>query len=504
MAITFVVKIFGFVEKLVLAYFFGTGYELDSYIVAFSVPFAIFIIIREIIEPSFLPTFMKIRNTSGEAESWRLYNITSSILIILLLAVIVAGLTAAPQLVQVIAPGFKGIQKEKTILLVRIMIPACIFLGLSTVSYITLNAYKRFALPASGDVFFKVVPMLALGLFHRVAGVTALALGVVAGAFSRLAIHGFGLRRKMRMLSFDLGVRYPPVRDMSKLMAPLVLGVAFSQLSLIIDNIFASMLETGSIAALSFARRLVEMPVVVLPYALGIVIFPFFTELAIAKNMERSSRMLVQTIKITMLVFVPLAIGMAVLRTPIVRLLFERGAFDAYSTHLTSSAVMYYAIGLVAFAVETVLVQFYFSTSDTRTPIFVGILCVLLNILLTFMLIKVMKHNGIAAALSISKTVKVAVLYLILKRRLGGDIFNEPVGLLAKTAVSGIFAGVSAYFSLVGLESFVEKSVAGDIAIILSSFSIGTIIFVASGLMMRVKEYRTYYGFVKSRIRDLF
>jgi putative peptidoglycan lipid II flippase len=489
--ITVFIKIFGFVEKLILAYYFGTGYVLDSYLVAFSVPLMLFVMVREIIEPSFLPTFMGVLHDEGEKQGWRLASNA---------ALSLAGVILAPQLVGVLAPGFDGQKRELTTRLVRILMPSSLFLGMSALTYITLNAYKRFAVPALGDVFFKIMPIAVFVLLYRFFGITGLAAGVIAGAAARLSVHCAGLREKIRMFRFRMETTYPPVRRMSRLMGPLILGIIFSQLSLLIDNAFASTLAPGSISALSFAKKLAEMPIIIIPYALGIVLFPYFSELAIAKNHGRLIGMLLHAIKMLIVVFVPVAVIFIVLRVPLVRLLFERGEFNSYSTQVTSSALMYYSFGILFFAIEAVLVQFYFSTSDTRTPVIVGIICVCLNILFTYALIAHLKHNGIALALTVSKALKVMILYLLLMRRFRMGVYREPLILLCKALFAGIISGACMYGALALIGPRLRPCFMHDAVMVLSCTAIGAIVYVASGLMVRTKEYLIYWEYMRDRM----
>ena len=239
------------------------------------------------------------------------------------------------------------------------------------------------------------------------------------------------------------------------------------------------------------------MPIIVLPYALGIVIFPFFSELAILRENEKLRRMLLHGLKLMAFLFVPMAAGLIILRVPVVRILFERGAFGAHSTDLTSSALFYYALGLFSFAVEAVLVQFYFSMFDTKTPIVVGVLCVLLNVLLTVVLFRPLGHRGIALALAVSKSVKVAVLYRLLNRKFvrfsSGELLNFLYRVIAASAGMGLIVYAAGIWSaMISQETLFARAiwlcvmVAGGIAIYLGLL-----------ILLRVDEVRVYYGYVR-------
>jgi murein biosynthesis integral membrane protein MurJ len=287
---------------------------------------------------------------------------------------------------------------------------------------------------------------------------------------------------------------------MQRLMLPLVIGIAFSQLSLIVGNIFASTLADGSISALSYSKKLVEMPIIVLPYALGVVIFPFFSELAISGEKESLLAMLMNTVKLLAFLFVPMAVGMIVLREPLVRLLFERGAFTSYSTHLTSVSLLYYALGLFSFAVEAVLVQFYFAMADTRTPVIVGVLCVLLNIMVTLVLISPLAHGGIALALTISKTVKVLALYGLLRQKLSSFRPSAPIGFLLRIVAAALIMGTVIRYCSGKLETVNQYGTLWETTILAGTILLGVSVFIAAAFAMRVREMKSYWEYLRRNV----
>jgi murein biosynthesis integral membrane protein MurJ len=495
--ITVAVKFLGFGEKVVLAYYLGTGPEIDAYVIAFSVPFMIFIVVRELIEPAYLPTFMETIGREGEHSGGKLFSTVANALMVILAAVTVFGILFAPSLVSFLAPGFHDVKRELAVRFTRMIMPATLFLGVSTLTYITLNAYKRFAVPAIGDVAFKGIAIGVLVLSYGFIGVKGLIIGVVIGAAARLGVHTAGLWRKRSLYSPGIDFTHPAFKKMRRLMLPLVIGIAFSQLSLLIDNMFASTLETGSISSLSYAKKLVEMPIIVLPYALGIVIFPFFSELAISHEEKKLQAMLLQGLRLLAFLFIPMAVGMIVLRTSLVRVLFERGAFGGHSTYLTSSVLFYYALGLFSFAVEAVLVQFYFSIFDTKTPIVVGILCVVLNILLTVILIRPLGHRGIALALTVSKSIKVVMLYALLKKKMisfeGGGLF----AFTAKVLCASICMGAAVF----GIGTLASSRFPGGFlgrSLNLGALTVcGVVLYMLLLIVLRTDEVALYYRYAR-------
>ena len=457
--ITLLAKSVGYLEKVILAYYFGTGPEVDVFLVVFGIIFSLFILIRELIEPGFLNIFMKAHSKASPKEAWRLFNSIGFLVLLFSLIITVFGVYFAEEVVGVFAPGFNHDKKILATRLTRVAFPALTFLSLSALTYITLNGLKIFALPAIGDIVFKGLIIVTFILLYNNFGILGAAIGVVFGAVGRLAVHLTSLRKYilMRLPQWDAD----QLDKMWSLTWPIFVGVLFSQISSLVDNIFASYLGDGTIAALGYAKKIMEMPIIVFPYALSIIVFPYFSQLAIEKEKQKLANLLSDSLRWIVLLFLPLSIFLFASATPVVEVLLERGSFDQASTLLTSQPLTVYTMGMLAMSVETVLVLFYFANADTKTPIFVGIICVILNIILTYIFIQELDYLGIPLALVISKTVKVLVLLFLLYYKI--DINVLEVGrFISKVVVATIGFGVSIYLfetytSIEQFGSFVMK-----------------------------------------------
>lgn len=413
-AIALVVKGLGFVEKLVMASAFGTGIEVDAYLVAYSIPFSAFIVLREVVEPAFLPTFLRTWRAS-EQDGWRLFGIAATLLLLLLGAVTAAGLLAAEPLIALTAPGFTGEQRALAARLTRLVMPALLFLGLGTLTTATLHAQKRFALPAAAEATFRAGPPTLFLILGRVEG---LALGMIAGAFGKLALEALGLGRQLRHARPSLDLTSVPVRTVGRLAAPLLVA---SSLSLfvgpLVDNAFASQVGVGGVSALAYARKIGETLTTILPYMLGLVLLPFSAEMAARQDHEGLARTLTAVVRALALLFLPVTVSLAILRQPFVQLLFERGAFTAASTQLTAGPLLFYSLGLLPFALEVVVIQFYFARQNTLTPVLADVAAFALNVALIPPLMSFFELGGIALATTVAKTLKVLALLLLWGRQ---------------------------------------------------------------------------------------
>ncbi len=414
--ITMLVKVLGYAEKLILAKYYGTNYQVDTYTLVLTIVLSIFFFFREIIEPGVLNVFLDCKSKNKEKQAWGIFNKVLRWIFYTTLVLSVVAIFYPQGFSSIFAPGFEGERLSLTIQLIRIAIPAGIFLALSTLTSITLNGLKIFVLPASGELVFKGGIIICIVLFYKEHGIIGAGIGIVIGSIGRLVVHLTKLYKKISFQKTKIESIYK--KRIWQLTWPLLLGVSFSQLSGLVDNIFASYLQEGAIAALSYAKKVVELPVILFPYVISIVIFPYFTQLAIEKQNEKLKKLLGDALKWILIAFIPISVFFIAFSKPIIEIIFQRGAFDTGSTLLTSKPFLVYSTGLVFFAIETILVIFYYSKADTKTPIFVGIICVTINILLTWIFIQFMGYMGIALAYVIQKSIKNVILLYFLKRKI--------------------------------------------------------------------------------------
>jgi len=397
-------KVFGYGEKLLLAKYFGTSYEVDVYTVVITIVFSFFYFFREVIEPGFLLVFTEKSESNKETEKWSIFNFGLRIILFSTILLTFLIYLFPAETIKIFAPGFKA---EKFILaskLLKTSILACVFLSVSTLTGIILNAQKKFVLPASGDLLFKIVIIVSFFVIDFKQSILPLGIVLIIASLSKLIIHLTGLFSKLSFKKIALVTK--DKKRILKLSLPLLAGVIFSQLSGIIDNGFASQLQEGAIASISYAKKIIELPIVMLPYVLSVVLFPFFSELFIQKKIEKLHKVFTNSIVLIVILFLPLSIFFVLNNYEIVELIFKRGAFDEKSVNLTSSPLLIYSYGLLVFAIETILVIYYFSNANTKTPVVIGIVCVIINIVLTWLFIKRIGYLSIPLAYVIQKCIK--------------------------------------------------------------------------------------------------
>ena len=501
-AIVLVVKALGFVEKLLLAYFFGTGIEVDAYLVAYSLPFAAFIVLREVVKPAFLPTFLWLKQ-KAEADGWRLFAIIGTVLAILLGVVAIAGVFLAEPLISLAAPGFAGEQRVLAVQLSRIAVPALFLLGLSTLTTAALHAQKRFALPALGDAAFRAGPVLMLLVAVGAGGVAIgpgatraawlMTLGILLGALMKLLVDGLGLRKSLRLARPSLALDFAPVRTVAGLAAPLLAALFLSLfVAPLVENAFASRAGVGGVSALAYARKVAETLTTILPYTLGLVLLPYSAEMAAKADTEGLASTLAAVVRGLTFLFLPVTVGLVVLREPFVRLLFERGAFDAASTAMVAGPLLFYALALLPFSLEVVIVQFFFARQDTRTPVVTDIASFVLNVALIPLLMPALGLGGIALAAACAKAVKVLALLVLFGRAVPTFRLAMLVPFGGKMALAS--AATAVILLLPGSLGQQLTHDRGMIALIVYLGGAGVLgggAFVLVAYLLRVREVRT-------------
>lgn len=426
--VTCFIKLVGYFEKIVVAYFLGTDILADIYNTIFLLITTLFIIFREIIEPGFLNIFQKARlnkNVDGELSVFVTFFIC---LFLISLCVSLCFYFFSSPIIKILLPGFDQKNLNLASDLMQISSLSLVFLITSNLTFITLTIYDKFATASIGDLIFKLVLLISLILFTDHLGIYSFVCGIILGSFVKLFVHLLYLKRLYVKQNQECLFNMKYLKDFVMMSWPLFLGMLFSQISSYIDTMFASLLDSGSISALAYSKKIVDLPIVVIPYAIGIVYFPYFSKMYLSQFSINMKRKLYNILSVIFVLFIPISFIFFFFSDSIVKLLFQRGAFDSYSTILTAKPLSIYSLGIPAFAIETILVLYYFSKSDIKTPIFIGVCCVLINIVMTFVLMAYIGYLAIALSYVISKTTKVIILLILLKK--SKPPINSPLPVL--------------------------------------------------------------------------
>jgi putative peptidoglycan lipid II flippase len=418
--IAILAKIFGFGEKFVIAHFYGTTDTADVYFASTGIVLSIIWLVRELMYPSLLPVLAGSlsKSTSASGSLFRKTFLSTAVFLVIAAVVLVGW---PNPVANALVLGFSESKRQMTARLLRMLAPATLLLGLAMVTYTTLNAHKNFLKAACPEAALKFFIVVGLIVLVPALGIYALALVMGLGALGYLVVQlyfipesRFLFKRHKNAGDDDL------FRKVLLLMGPLVVGVVFSHVSGLVDNVLASTLPGGHLSYLGYSKKLIDAILLIGPVALVTVVYSQLSHLASAEDYAGFGHLAVKAFRLLVYLSVPVACLLIGLRQPLIRFLFQRGEFTAVSTLGTSKAFMVYAFGLTTFSLETLLVHSFFALSDTKTPVKFGVACVLLDIGLAIAFLKPFGYLGIAGAFVISKTTKVVILAAILNKRLRG------------------------------------------------------------------------------------
>ncbi|MCX5905652.1 MAG: murein biosynthesis integral membrane protein MurJ [Deltaproteobacteria bacterium] len=505
-AATLLSRIFGFLRDMIVAQLFGAGMATDAFFVAFRIPNLFRRLVGEgALTASFIPVYSEYLSQRSKEESEQLVHTAFSLLAAFLLVLTGVGIIFSPWIVKLMAYGFSQ-EPEKfqlTVLLNRLMFPYMFFIGLVALVMGILNSLKHFAGPALAPVLLNISIItcaLTLSRFFP-EPIISLAIGVVIGGIAQFLFQIPFLRHKGIRLRWHWQLSHPGVKRIGLLMAPSILGLAVTQLNVLVNTLLASYLPEGSISYLYYADRLLEFPMGIFAIAIATAVLPSLSEHAAQKDIPALKETLAFALRLTFFVTLPAMAGLIVLRYPIINLLFQRGAFDAHSAAMTAQALLFYAVGLAAFAGVRIIVPAFYSLQDTQTPVNIAIVALLANAALGALLMFPLQHGGLALATSLSAGLNFALLVLFLRRKLGRMGAAKVAVSFLKNFSASILLGIVCY-GVISLGSWTTAGLTiSKIFLLLASIGAGTGTYALVCRVWGCAELQTVMELIRGKVR---
>ena len=470
--ITVVSRILGYVRDQRLTLLLGTSGIADSFILAYRIPNVLRRLLGEgSMTASFIPVFTDyLRNRSRE-ETWGFANRLFWTICVVLAAVTVLGVIFSPLVVRFFSMFGKSQVQTQAVYLNRLMFPYILFIGMAALGMAILNCFHVFGIPAATPILLNICFIIFSVAFvwrHFSSPAVALAVGVLVGGVAQFLFQVPQLVR--RGMSFQFGVSFtdPGVRRVARLMIPGFVGIGIAQINLLVDTIFANakVMPEGSLVSLYVADRVTELVLGGYAIAVATAILPMMSHQAAAGDYEAMKKTFLFSLRIVSFITIPAAVGLVILREPIVQVLFQHGKFVAESTRLTARALLYYSLGLPAFAGVKLIVPAFYSTQDTRTPVRVALVAMVANILLNlvflFYFFSKFKNGGPALASALAAYLNVFVLFGIFRTRFGRLGTRKIAASLAKIVVCAgamglVCWGALQYSQFGGIEHLVPR-----------------------------------------------
>jgi putative peptidoglycan lipid II flippase len=421
-------NLIGLVRQIVIAHAFGTGSEVEAFNAANRVAEVLFnLTAGGALASAFVPTFTGLLAKEDKIGAWKLASAIANLLIGILILVAFLAVIFAPVIVQrLLAPGFEPEKQLLTIRLLRVLLPSVVIFGISGLVMGILNSHQKFLIPALTPAMYALGMIFGVVVLTPSLGIFGLAWGAVIGAALHLLLQIPSLLKLDGVYTAAFGLENSLVQQVGRLMLPRLFGAAIVQLNFWVNTLLASYLPVGSLNGIVYAFQLMLMPQAAIAQSIAIAAMPTFSAQAALGKLNEMRASLAASIRGVLLLSMPAAVGLMLLRTQIVALLYQRGVFDAHSTELVAWALLWYAAGLVGHSVVEILARAFYALHDTRTPVIVGAAAMGLNIGLSFLFIWLfssigwMPHGGLALANSTATALEMVVLMIIIRKKLSG------------------------------------------------------------------------------------
>jgi putative peptidoglycan lipid II flippase len=490
-------KLLGYVEKKVIAYYFGTGDALDAFLVALNISLLGYFLFRGLIRPALLPLLVSAKNRSPlEARNFGLSVAIATIILSGFAATL--GIVFAPDLVHLFAKGFAAPKQALSVHLTRLLFPALLVMNVAYLLYVSLHTQKRFATAAWGECLQKVVFVLLIIFVVVRYGFNFIALGVLGGAVSLLAFYALIQRKRLRVagpFEFTGGL----IKQLALLAWPIIVGGLVSQGGQLIQTRVASSLASGSIAALDYSRKIIDLPLVLVPMALSLVVFPYFSEFADKEDARHSYGYLSQSVRVLMLLFIPLSIFVFVFRQEIVLILFGGGAFSKSSILLTGNALAGYAPGLAFSAIEMILMSYFFAHRKMLMAIACGMGATCTGIGALLVLPRYLGLAGVSSYLTVSRCVKIVLLLYCLRYLKVSILWRSAWEFIIRqlAAVSGTIA-VYALLSALFFHGFSAAHISHIFGFAVKT-SLLFVLYILALYLLRFPEFERLWGALRGK-----
>ncbi len=499
MMATMLSKGLGFFRELILASAYGASAYTDAYLIALNIPLVIFSSIAMALGTSYIPMFCDIRQKSNEKEAIKFSNNLINIVIIICTILAIIGAIYAEPLVKIFAMGFEGETLKIAVGFTRILIFGIIFIGINDVLMPFLQIKENFIIPGILGIPYNLVIIVAIVLSLKL-GEEVLIYGTLFAIISKPLFQIPFVVKKGYKYKPYINVKDENLKSLLMLVAPVFVGVAVNQVNGLVDRTIASTLAEGSISALNYANKLNEFVMGLFIVSIISVIYPKLSKLSAENNKELFIDSIVKSINSVILLVIPISVGAMVLAKPIVKILFERGAFDERATQMTAVALFFYAIGIIGFGLRDIISRVFYSIQDTKTPMINGSIAMALNIVLNIILVRYMQHAGLAFATSISALVCIVLLFRSLKKKMGYYGQDKIKKVFIKSFVSSMIMGVITLIAYNIIVKFVELTFIGQVVSLFGSVLVGVIVYGACIISLKVEEVIYLIDMIKAKV----
>ena len=492
-------RILGLVRDIAIAIMFDSRMR-DIFFFAYRIPNLFRRLVGEgALSAAFIPVFNEYLAKKKKEEALRVANTAFHLLFLILVFLTIVGILIAPLIVH--PTGFDAEGKILTLGLLRAMLPFMIFICLAALTMGILNSFGNFAVPAFAPAIFNIFVIISIfticsRLKYPVMG---LAIGVLLGGAGQLLFQmPFAIKKGFTLLP-RIDYKHPAVKKIWFLLLPAALGLAITPINTLVDTFFATR-WTGGVSALWFSSRLFQLPLALFAIAIATVIFPLISRQAALREIKKLKETLSYAMGLVFFTTIPASVGLIVLRIPILRLLFQYRKFTTYDTSVTAQALLFYSVGLFAFGAVIILVRFFYSLKNTKTPAKIACFMIVSNIILDLILMRPLATGGLALATSLVAILNMSILFWLLRRRIGRLGGRKILTNFIRILIASSFMGIVCWLVARIFEPYVV-TLGLRILQVWVAIVAGLITLTIASAILRIKEMRAIWEIVTGRIK---
>ena len=440
----FLAKILGLVRNIIFASLYGTGFEATAFFTASRIPLQLLdMSLGAAISSTFIPIFNEFLQKDGKERAMKFMNNFMSIIIVISLILTLLGVIFAPQIVNLIAPNLEPAAYGLTIELLQILFPIMLFTAVAFVFVGFLQSLDEFNIPSIISVVANGIVILYLLLFNEKFGIKGAAIAMLIGWGTQILVQLPVAFKKGYRPKFCIDFKDEGIKKMLILALPILISTWVQPINNLVNIRFASGLENGqAVSAIEYSYNLYIIIVGVFSYTLSNIIFPELSKLTADNNKEKVKDVLKNSFSVSLLFIIPMSVGIGMLSKDIIKLIYERGEFTSESTLLTSSALMFYAIGMIGYGMMEFLNKAFYAMQDSKTPMKTSIIAIIINLGLSIGLVKVMGYTGLPLATSITSIVIGVLMMVLVNNKINGIITKETLKEISKIILASLVMAI--------------------------------------------------------------
>lgn len=495
---TLVSRILGLCRDQLFALLFGATDVADAFNISFRIPNLLRDLFAEgALSAAFVPTFTDHLHNKSRADAFRLANRLITTLVVALGALVIIGMFFSQELVLALAAGFTKVpgKLELASRLTRIMLPFLPLVSLAAVAMGMLNSLGRFFVPAFAPACFNLVAIVvgvglwALG-YDPITAVAGWAVGTLLGGLAQFLVQTPALAKEGWRFRPRLDLRFhdPGMHRIATLMGPATIGLAATQVNIIVNSMFASQ-ERGAVSWLNYAFRLMQLPLGLFGVAVGTIATAALARRAASRDVPGMRQTLTQSLRLVAFLTIPATFGLIALGRPIIALIYEHGRFTAADTAATASALLFYAIGLFAYSSVKVIAPAFYAMGRARAPLAASVAAVAANLAFNITLFPVLGFRGLALGTSLAALINFSVLGVVFHRAYGGLTDRHLWGGVAKmTGAAVVMAGAAWVAARLCEQTALGASLGARAVTALAPISLGVLVYAGLCRLMRLSE----------------